>query len=1096
MIKRIAASFLKRYEESDYILQQKAQVLFFLITTVLPLAVVLMLAQVFRGHNTLGIHIPVLTIICAGIIALATLKTGRYPLAVQIFLFSLLSNMWFIIFFDTRQPIIARLDSIVYIPGLLIMVPLLVLKQRFKIVVYYFINMAVLIYYVFHMWHQYGLSDFLFWDYLIDNVVVLFFMGIVSYKIFHINNVAVNAAVIAKNEVKEKNRRLSITNRALETANDNLLSFQEELRSSEEKYRTLVEMADEVIWSADTWGTCTFINSTVERVYGYTPDEIIGRHFSEFMDQDQSEYQTKLFVEMMQQDLPSIRFDIIHRARDNSEVHFVASAMLQKDEKGRITGTTGTFTDITRRIQAERKIQQQNEELAASNEELEAMNEELISSQMELMSNQEQLKKNEDDIRALINATSETVFMLNNKGILLIANHSTSKRFKKDLASFINTNYFEYLKKSKQKERLTVLQNVISTGKPARFEDEYGETILDNSVFPIINEDGEVVRLAVFSRDITARKKAESIIKEQNRQLAESNIRFEQMNEELVKQQIDIVNSESRYRHLYENALVGMTTTRLTDGMVLKINEVAFRLFGFNSDDEIIGKRAVDEFYCDPAHRETLVHELKSRGTVHNYEIEFKRQDESTFWCELTARAYPGENRIESVLSDITKRKIAENNVYKLTFFDSLTELPNKRMFLSTLKTEIIKSHRKKNNVFAVMCIGIDRFKHINDMHGTTMGDRLLKSTAERLSSTFRGDDLVSRFDGDKFMILLSEMDGPASILDIVRKTSDSFSSPFLIDEMSFKITICLGVCLYPNDGETAEQLITNSETAMYTAKELGKNSYHLFDADLNRDLLNRLKLEKELADAIIKKEFEMYYQPKVSFDGTIIGMESLIRWNSSTRGYISPAEFIDLAEKTGLIIDIGAIVLRQSCRQNREWQEKGLPPVRVSVNLSPYQFRQTTIVETIRAILEETGLSPEWLELEITESGIMENEEDTILKLNKLHALGVTISIDDFGTGYSSLGKLKDYPVDTLKIDKLFVDEIPHNSKSLMLVTTIIDLAHNLGFKVVAEGIEKREQLDFLEVHNCDFYQGYYFSKPISAEEFFGMLSKGITTN
>ncbi len=1091
MIKRVADFFLREYEESGYILQQKARVLIILIATVLLLAPVMMASNYFRGHNTLEVQIPVFMIMAVGIISLATLKSGRYQLAVQFLLIALLVNLWSILFFDSDQPIIARLDSIVYIPGILIIVPLLALRNRFKIILYFLVNIIVFILFVLSVWKEYGLSDFIFWDYLIDNLVVLFFMGMVSYQIFRINNVAVTLATLAEEEVKGQNKKLSISNRALETANKNLLSYQSELRRSEEKYRTLVEMAEEVIWSANTDGYCTFVNSAVEQIYGYSPEEIMGKHYSEFMDEEQAKFQASLFIDMMKNDVASIKFEITHRAKNNDEIHFIASAMLQKDENDRILGTTGTFANITQRKKAEKKIQQQNEELSASNEEFEAMNEELIASQRELMHNEEELKKNAENIRALLNATSDTVFMLDRKGILLVANHSTSRRFKEDPKKFVGTSYFEYLEKSKQTDRLLLLQDVIFSRQPARFEDEYEGFIHDNSVYPIIDEHGDVDRIAVFSRDITARKNAEMRVQEQNKELSKTSARFETMNEELVKRQMDLVNSEAKYRHLYENALVGMTTTRVSDGVILKINEVGYRLFGFNSDEDIVGKRAVDEFYCNPSDRKSLIHELKNKGAVHKYELQFKRQDESSFWCEITAQIYPKEDRIESVISDITKRKVAEENVYKLTFFDSLTELPNKRMFLSNLKTEIIKAQRKsKKNIFAVMCIGIDRFKHINDMHGTKIGDLLLRSIGERLSSTFRGDDLVSRFDGDKFIVLLSEIGNPDDILDVVRKTSDTFSNIFSIEDIDFNITTGLGVCIFPNDGETAEQLIINSETAMYTAKEQGRNSYHLFDADLNKDLLNRLKLEKELADAIIKKEFEMYYQPKVTYDGTITGMESLIRWHSSTRGYISPAEFIDLAEKTGLIIDIGSIVLRQSCRQNRAWQEIGLPPVKVSVNLSPFQFRQKNIVDTIRAILQETELEPKWLELEITESGIMENEEDNIKKLNKLHALGVSISIDDFGTGYSSLSKLKDYPIDTLKIDKLFVDEIPSNPKSMMLATTIIDLAHNLGFKVVAEGIEKRAQLDFLEEQNCDFYQGYYFSKPLSAEDFSEMLS------
>jgi predicted signal transduction protein with EAL and GGDEF domain len=316
-------------------------------------------------------------------------------------------------------------------------------------------------------------------------------------------------------------------------------------------------------------------------------------------------------------------------------------------------------------------------------------------------------------------------------------------------------------------------------------------------------------------------------------------------------------------------------------------------------------------------------------------------------------------------------------------------------------------------------------------MHGTAAGDMLLKAIAKRLLATFREDDVVSRFDGDKFMTLFSDIASTDDIIDVVRKTFNSFENPFLIADEEMYITASLGVCVYPNDGENAEQLINNSESAMYASKERGRGTYQLFDAELNDGLLSRIKMETDLKTAIMEKELETYFQPKVSHDGTILGMESLIRWHSHTRGPVSPSQFIGIAEKNGMIVDIGNLVLRESCRLTKKWLDQGFPPMRVSVNISPYQFREDYI-NTIQDILKETGLDPGLLEIEITESGIMENEEENIRKLHQLHNLGVSISIDDFGTGYSSLSKLKEYPIDTLKIDKSFIDELPHNDKSL----------------------------------------------------------------
>jgi diguanylate cyclase (GGDEF)-like protein/PAS domain S-box-containing protein len=540
-----------------------------------------------------------------------------------------------------------------------------------------------------------------------------------------------------------------------------------------------------------------------------------------------------------------------------------------------------------------------------------------------------------------------------------------------------------------------------------------------------------------------------------------------------------------KYRHLYENAIGVMATTRISYGMILKMNEMALQLFGYSAQEEIMEARSIDEFYVDPEERTRFLKELNERGSLHNHELKFRRKDGTILWVELAAKILVKEGKIDSVFTDISKRKIAEENVHKLTFYDPLTDLPNKQLFRDRLGIAIIKSQRKsKDAIFAVMCVGIDRFKNINDMHGTAAGDMLLKAIAKRLLATFREDDVVSRFDGDKFMTLFSDIASTDDIIDVVRKTFASFENPFLIADEEMYITASLGVCVYPNDGENAEQLINNSESAMYASKERGRGTYQLFDAELNEGLLSRIKMETDLKNAIMEKELETYFQPKVSQYATIQGMESLLRWHSQARGPVSPSQFIGIAEKNGMFVDIGNLVFRESCRLTKKWLDQGFPPLRVSVNISPYQFREDYI-STIQAILKDTGLDPGLLEIEITESGIMENEEENIRKLHQLHALGVSISIDDFGTGYSSLSKLKEYPIDTLKIDKSFIDELPHNDKSVTLARTIIDMAHNLGFRVVAEGIERAEQLEFLKNAECDMYQGYYFSRAIPAGEF-----------
>ncbi|MCP4138222.1 MAG: EAL domain-containing protein [bacterium] len=555
-----------------------------------------------------------------------------------------------------------------------------------------------------------------------------------------------------------------------------------------------------------------------------------------------------------------------------------------------------------------------------------------------------------------------------------------------------------------------------------------------------------------------------------------------------TKNQRDLAENRKKYKELYENAMVGMATSRLSDGILTEANNRACNLLGY-TPEEIIGKLPMEDLYFTPEGREELLEMIQEDKEVHNHEVLLKRKDSSSLWCEISARIFPEEGEIRGFFQDISKRKIAEEHVHWLTFYDTLTGLPNKKMLLQKIKTQIDRRLRKtKNNqdkIFAVLCVGVDKFKYLNDMHGQVIGDELLRKIAERLAEVYREDDTLTRFSGDKFMVLLSDIASVDDVMTIIRKTSDAFITPFTVEEVDFHITSSSGVSIYPNDGEDPEVLIKNSETALYRAKEKGRDSYQIFDAELNSRLLSHLQLEKELWDAISLNEFEPFFQPKVDKDGIIIGMESLIRWQSSKRGLISPFHFIPLAERNGMILDIGKIILYLSCLQNKKWQDLGFAPKRVAVNISPFQFMQKDLVETVEQILVESKLDAQWLELEITESGIMDNESEAIEKLNRIHEMGIAISIDDFGTGYSSLSKLKDYPLDTLKIDKSFVDNLPDHRKSATIATSIIDLAHNLGCKVVAEGIETKGQLDFLLSRNCDQYQGYLFSKPVSSEEF-----------
>ncbi len=551
-----------------------------------------------------------------------------------------------------------------------------------------------------------------------------------------------------------------------------------------------------------------------------------------------------------------------------------------------------------------------------------------------------------------------------------------------------------------------------------------------------------------------------------------------------------IKKKERRYHLLYDNALVGMITADSNTGLVIATNDLGYRIFGYSSRYEFIGVSFFDCF-ADFSLRDEFISDLKKKGELSNQDIRFRRKSGSLFWGEISAKVFPDMGTIELVIEDVTKVKEAEQHVYELTFYDPLTALANRDMFKNRIRAEMLNAHR-----LALMSIGIDKFKSINEIYGTVAGDKLLQQIALKLKSLYFKKDMVSRYSGDQFMVLLSEIgfcdveinyDG----LDkIVQKTRDLFNTPFMIDGNQIDVTASIGICIYPDDAKEATALIKHSESAMYMAKERGRNTSCYFDASLNQRMIDKLKLERELKEAITREEFLAHYQAKVDGSGRIIGMESLIRWYSPVRGMlVPPQDFIPLAEKNGMIVHIGAIILRRSCEDNKLLQNLGYEPKRVAVNISPYQFGQDNLIEVIKRTLDETGLDPQWLELEITESGIMQNERNSIRKLKELAEIGIGISIDDFGTGYSSLSKLKLYPINTLKIDKSFVDDLPADPLSVKIAVSIVDLAHNLGFKVVAEGVETVEQLEFLKEHGCDQFQGYYFYRPLPFDDFKKML-------
>ena len=476
--------------------------------------------------------------------------------------------------------------------------------------------------------------------------------------------------------------------------------------------------------------------------------------------------------------------------------------------------------------------------------------------------------------------------------------------------------------------------------------------------------------------------------------------------------------------------------------------------------------------------------------------------DGREIWFHDAVRRLAGDKGgvvlLRGVMVDMSTHKEMEERLDYLAHYDALTGLPNRTFLLNRLEHAIAYGARHQRAA-AVLFLDLDRFKIVNDSLGHSAGDQVLKDVALRLESCVRPDDMVARLSGDEFIVLLEDMASAQDAALVAQKVLDRFALPFTISDPEgerheYRFTTSIGISLYPDDGADAHVLLRNADTAMYRAKEQGGNNYQFFAAEMNELARRRMYLENDLHRALEQEQFTLHYQPQVEVStGQIIAVEALLRWNHPDKGLILPREFIPVLEETGLILAAGEWVLRTACHQQRAWIDTGLPPVRVAVNLSARQLRHPGFENSVFQIIADTGIDPAHLELEITESMVMQQVEKAHAMLKVLGAAGMGIAMDDFGTGYSSLSHLKGLPVDTLKIDKSFVGDIAANSDDAEIVATIIAMARSLKLKVIAEGVETREQMAFLQAHGCDVMQGYYLSRPLPAEEISRLLQDGL---
>ena len=589
------------------------------------------------------------------------------------------------------------------------------------------------------------------------------------------------------------------------------------------------------------------------------------------------------------------------------------------------------------------------------------------------------------------------------------------------------------------------------------------------TITPVPGQSGDIAHFVVINQDIEARKRAEKALRA----------------------------AEVKYRALFQDAVIGMFQAT-PDGRLLDINRAFAKMHGYDSPEHLFAEtsQGTQVPFVDSEQLREWKEVLERFGTIQGLETEVRSRDGSRRWVLVSihaARNANGEVALhEGTVEDITDRKVAQQRVDFLAYYDSLTGLPNRALLRDRL-TKALGVARRKRDCIALLFLDLDRFKIINDSLGHSVGDLLLQQVGDRLKHEIRVDDTVARVGGDEFLIALTSVASAVEVEVIATRIVEAISGEYAVQGRTLSITCSLGISIFPEHGEDAETLIKNADAAMYSAKDKGCNTFCFFNDEMNARLMERLTMENSLRLAIDRKELFLVYQPQMNIkSGRIIGLEALLRWQSPELGLVLPDRFIQVAENAGLITSIGEWVLRTTCAQIRSWQQDGHPVVPVAVNVSAAQFRHEGFRDLIRTVLDDTGLDPTYLQLELTESLLLSNADVMFDVLRDLKGMGLKLVIDDFGTGYSSLSYLRHFPVTKLKIDRSFIRDVAVNADDAAITSAIISMSKGLSLKVIAEGVENQAQLGFLRDHQCDEIQGYYLSRPLKVVDVANRLWNG----
>lgn len=824
------------------------------------------------------------------------------------------------------------------------------------------------------------------------------------------------------------------------------------LLESEEKYRTLMNEAGEMILVADLNGKVVDSNKQAETMLGYSKEQIQSISFFNIL--SGKEIDDYFHAAKHSRFINPVKIRDWSASRRNQSVMPVAVTLSVMEYSGN-RFVLSIIRDITERKKVEMELTKAHEGLelrvVSRTAELERANKKLLEQAMVRKKTEQALRSSQQRFKVVVNNAPIILFALDQDGVFTLLEGKGLESIGLETGEVVGQSVFSLFGH---------IEQVNDDFKRATRGETFTSVLsIDNAEFelwcsPIRDENNLLSGVIGVMTDITERMQAEEKIRSSERKLS------------------TILNN---MQDTYYRTNIG--------GEIELISPSVLKLLGYN-DFELPGK-PFSSLFVDPEGYGKFMTELEvNDGALNSYELAMNRKDGSMVWVSINAQYYFDDagdmNGIEGTTRDITEKKQAEQHLRYLANYDSLTKLPNRTLFRDRLEHAMAYA-RRYNHLVVLMFLDLDRFKSINDSLGHLVGDQLLQAVSERLRSCAREGDTVARLGGDEFTIV---MEGIVDVGDAdiaVKKVLNAMSKSFVLEGHDVFVTTSIGVTIYPTDSEDIESLITNADTAMYRAKQAGRNNYQFYTEDMNTRAIESLLLQNNLRKALDEEEFLLFYQPQIDMtSGDMIGMEALIRWKHPELGILAPKQFISIAEETGLIIPIGEWVLRKVCMQLKEWQDKGLTYLRMSINLSACQFRQRNLVDSISSIIKDTGVNPRMIELEITEGVLIEDEETAVDVLNQLKSIGINISIDDFGTGYSSLSYLKRFPLNTLKIDKSFISDISTDPENAAIAEAIIALGHSLRLKVIAEGVETQEQLSFLSPRGCDEVQGFYFSEPL----------------